>query len=404
MRHALYMMLVVLVWCIADVSSAAESIRVLLDQQVKKVTVQGDQGLIVAFPNGVRRSSARPVSVSVLRGHLALNGTQFHAPVAVFHARGGDLVIGMSHGIPTGQRRDVDRAAKGTPRAVEPIQSLHIGGSIQVMVRDGALLVINALPLEEYVKGVVPSEMSAGWHPEALKVQAVATRTYAIYQRMANTGREYDVVASTQDQVYRGRQGVDERVQQAVETTRGIVITYQNAPILAAFSSTAAGPTEDAMNVWSKDLPYLKGVDCPFDESSPYYQWRVELPVQLLEQSLRKQGILVGTIATVTPYLYSRAGRVDKIRILHSDGEVILRGQDFRKAIGYNIIPSTQFEIEAQGRTVVFAGRGSGHAVGLCQWGAKELADKGYRYDTILRYYFPGTTLQHAASLHVPTQ
>ena len=159
MRHALYMMLVVLVWCIADVSSAAESIRVLLDQQVKKVTVQGDQGLIVAFPNGVRRSSARPVSVSVLRGHLALNGTQFHAPVAVFHARGGDLVIGMSHGIPTGQRRDVDRAAKGTPRAVEPIQSLHIGGSIQVMVRDGALLVINALPLEEYVKGVVPSEI-----------------------------------------------------------------------------------------------------------------------------------------------------------------------------------------------------------------------------------------------------
>src|SRR6476469_1640646 len=183
MKYLSRLMLALLMWCATDVASANESIRVLLDQQVKKVTVQGDQGLIVSFPNGQRRSAARPVSVSVLRGHLALNGTQFHAPVAVFHARGGDLVIGMSHGIPTGQRRDVDRAAKGTPRAVEPIQSLHLGGSLKAVVRAGTLLIINALTLEEYVKGVVPSEMSAGWHPEALKVQAVATRTYAIYQR-----------------------------------------------------------------------------------------------------------------------------------------------------------------------------------------------------------------------------
>jgi stage II sporulation protein D len=290
------------------------------------------------------------------------------------------------------------------PLPMEPAQSFRIGGSLQIMARDGAMLVINEIGMEEYVKGVVPSEMSAGWHPEALKVQAVATRTYALYQRLANAGREFDVVATTQDQVYRGRQGVDERVQQAVEATRSIVITYQDAPILAAFSSTAAGPTEDAMNVWSKDLPYLKGVECPFDENSPYYQWRVELPVLSLEQSLRKQGIPVGTIATVTPFLYSRAGRVDKIRILHSDGEVILRGQDFRKAIGYSIIPSTQFEIEALGRMVVFAGRGSGHAVGLCQWGAKELADQGYSYDAILRYYFPGTALQQTASLHLSSR
>lgn len=400
-KFGFYIGLVLASWCVADVTSAAESIRVLLDQQVKKIIVQGDQGLIVTLANGMKRSSARPVTVSILRGHLTLNGTSFHSPVASFHARGGDLKVGISHGSQAVQGM-LSHAAKGASRSLESMQSLRVGGSIQVIVRDGAFLVINALPLEEYVKGVVPAEMSAGWHLEALKVQAVATRTYAIYQRRANPAREYDVVAGTQDQVYRGRQGIDERVQQAVETTRGIVITYQNEPILAAFSSTAAGPTEDAMNVWSKDLPYLKGVDCPFDESSPYYQWRVELPVQSLEQSLRKQGIPIGTIANVTPFQYNRAGRVDKIRILHSDGEVILRGQDFRKAVGYGVIPSTQFEVEAQGRTVVFAGRGSGHAVGLCQWGAKELADKGYKYDSILRYYFPGTHLQYVSSLHAP--
>jgi stage II sporulation protein D len=395
------LVLAVLMWCATDIASAADSIRVLLDQQVKKVTVRGEQGLIVTFANGQRRSATRPVIVSVAAGHVVINGTRFQSPVTVFRARGGDVSAVITAHMRPPQARDSSGVGKPGPLSPEPPQSFRVGGSLQLMVRDGALVVINDIDIEEYVKGVVPSEMSAGWHPEALKVQAVATRTYALYQRLSNAGREFDVVAGTQDQVYRGRQGVDERVQHAVESTRGIVITYHNAPILAAFSSTAAGPTEDAMNVWSKDLPYLKGVECPFDENSPYYQWRVELPVQSLEQSLRKQGIPVGTIATVTPFLYSRAGRVDKLRILHSDGEVILRGQDFRKAVGYSVIPSTQFEIEALGRMVVFAGRGSGHAVGLCQWGAKELADQGYAYDAILRYYFPGTELQHAASLHL---
>ncbi len=400
MTYLSTLVLAILMWCATEMASAADSIRVLLDQQVKKVTVQGDQGLIVTFANGQRRSSTRPVTVSVAAGHLIINGTRFQSHVAIFHARRGDVSAAITAHMPP-HSRDSGTVGKPVPLPFESPQSFRVGGSLHVMVRDGALIIINDIEMEEYVKGVVPSEMSAGWHPEALKVQAVATRTYALYQRLSNAGREFDVVASTQDQVYRGRQGVDERIQHAVESTRGIIITYQNAPILAAFSSTAAGPTEDAMNVWSKDLPYLKGVECPFDENSPYYQWRIELSVQALEQSLRKQGIPVGTIATVTPFLYSRAGRVDKIRILHSDGEVILRGQDFRKAVGYSIIPSTQFEIEALGRMVIFAGRGSGHAVGLCQWGAKELADQGHAYDAILRYYFPGTELQHVASLHL---
>ena len=400
MAYVLPIMLVVLSWCAAH-AALAESVRVLLEQQVKKVTVQGDRGLIVTFANGERRSATRPVTVSVAAGRLVMNGTSVHSPVAVFHARGGDLSVVLRGQMAPAPARDSGGGVKKFPLSSVPSQSFRIGGTLQVMARDGAMLVINDVEMEEYVKGVVPSEMNAGWHPEALKVQAVATRTYALYQRLANPGREFDVVATTQDQVYRGRQGVDERVQQAVEATRGLVITYHAVPILAAFSSTAAGPTEDAMNVWAKDLPYLKGVECPFDENSPYYQWRVEVPVLSLEQSLRKQGIPVGTIATVTPFLYSRAGRVDKIRILHSDGEVILRGQDFRKAIGYGVIPSTQFEIEALGRVVVFAGRGSGHAVGLCQWGAKELAGQGYPYDAILRYYFPGTELQQTASLRL---
>jgi stage II sporulation protein D len=244
--------------------------------------------------------------------------------------------------------------------------------------------------------------MSAGWHPEALKAQAVAARTYVLYQRLLNAGREYDVVATTQDQVYRGRHGHDPRTRQAVEDTRGLVVAYQDAPILAAFSSTAAGPTEDAMNVWQKDLPYLKGVDCPFDANSPYFEWRNTVNVERLEANLRQQGYQVGTIASLTPFWYSRAGRVMRVRILHSSGELILRGEDLRRVIGYGAVPSTQFQIDTFGRDIVLTGRGNGHAVGLCQWGAKELAERGYTYAAILNYYFPGTELKRADALSLP--
>jgi stage II sporulation protein D len=219
---------------------------------------------------------------------------------------------------------------------------------------------------------------------------------------MLSASRDYDVAASIQDQVYRGRHGLDARVEQAVESTRGLVITYQGAPIYAAFSSTAAGITEDAMVVWSKDLPYLKGVECPFDLESPYYQWKASFRVDVLEKNLRQLGFPVGTIATLTPLSHSRAGRVATLRILHSKGELILRGEELRKAVGYTVVPSTQFTIESFGQDIVLTGYGAGHAVGLCQWGAKELAELGYSFSSILRYYYPGTELQPASQTQTP--
>ncbi|MGH7180470.1 MAG: SpoIID/LytB domain-containing protein, partial [Nitrospiraceae bacterium] len=261
----------------------------------------------------------------------------------------------------------------------------------------------NRVDLEEYVKGVVPAEVSSTWHPEMLKAQAVAARTYALYQQMLSATREYDVAATVQDQVYRGKQGIDAGILRAVEDTRGLVVTYQDAPIYAAFSSTAAGLTEDAMNVWSKEYPYLKGVECPFDLASPYYQWKSSFKIDTLEESLRQQGFSVGTIATITPLSFSRGGRVATLRVLHSGGELFLRGEELRKAVGYTIIPSTQFAIESIGRDMVLSGFGAGHAVGMCQWGAKELAELGYSFSTILQYYYPGTELKNMALIRPPT-
>lgn len=258
------------------------------------------------------------------------------------------------------------------------------------------------MDLEEYVKGVVPAEVNSAWHPEMLKVQAVATRTYALYQRMLNSTRAYDVAAGIQDQVYRGRQGIDARVTAAVESTKGMVVTYQGAPIYAAFSSTAAGVTEDAMTVWSKDLPYLKGVECPFDIESPYYQWSASVKIETLEKNLRQQGFSVGKISDIATQSYSRAGRVATLRVMHSNGELVIRGEDLRKAVGYTIVPSTQFTVQSIGQDLLLSGYGAGHAVGLCQWGAKELAELGYSFSSILSYYYPGTELRDAALTQTP--
>jgi len=371
---------------------AAPAIRVLLAMDVQRLEAQADQ-VMWATDARDRAQAHRSVLRIELRGStILLNGSPAAGDQVTLRAGDQDLKLWLPRQNGNGP----------SVQSVDEKSVLQIGGSLQVVRRGKGLLVVNHVDLEEYVKGVVPSEVNSAWHPEMLKAQAVAARTYALYQHMLSASRDYDVAASIQDQVYRGRHGLDARVEQAVESTRGLVITHQGAPIYAAFSSTAAGITEDAMVVWSKDLPYLKGVECPFDLESPYYQWKASFRVDVLENNLRQLGFPVGTIATLTPLSHSRAGRVATFRILHSKGELILRGEELRKAVGYTVVPSTQFTIESFGQDIVLTGYGAGHAVGLCQWGAKELAELGYSFSSILRYYYPGTELQPASLTQAP--
>jgi stage II sporulation protein D len=360
---------------------AGEDVRVLLFEETRRLTVASEGGIAIRLAGGTERTSTGPLVLQASGGAVEVKDRGLRAGSLTLHAEGGELTLTAVGG------------GKNGGAHPPPEGPVVVVGRVTVTARGGALAVVNEVDLEEYVKGVVPAEMNSAWHIEALKVQAIVARTYALYQRKSAAGRDYDVAASTQDQVYRGRRKRDERVELAVEATRGLVLTYGGEPIFSAFSSTAAGPTEDAVNVWSKEFPYLKGVDCPFDMSSPYYQWRAELRTADVETALRGQGFAVGTIAALTPMDYSRAGRVVRLRILHSGGELVLRGEELRKAVGYTVLPSTQFDARIAGQSVVFAGRGAGHAVGLCQWGAKEMAALGYGYETILGYFFPGTEL-----------
>ena len=268
-----------------------------------------------------------------------------------------------------------------------------VRGPLEIRSDPSGLTLVNWVDLESYVAGVVSGEVGAKWPLEALKAQAVAARTYVLYKKVENQLQAFDVVAGVQDQVYHGHSVQAESVLQAVAATRGQVVTYENRPIFAAYSSTAAGPTEDALYVWALDLPYLKGVDCPFDEQAPRYDWRTSFTFDFLEQQLLKEGYDVGKIATFTPYTFTPSGRVDRARLLHSRGEIILRGQDLRRVVGYSKIFSTQFSIESLGQEVVVVGHGAGHAVGMCQWGMREMAELGYDYQSIIRHYYPHTIL-----------
>jgi stage II sporulation protein D len=384
--------------CLLSLSSgaeAAESIRVLLSADVLRLDIRSSNPLWATDAKGHRQALRTPAQIIAAGKGFLLNGVRRQTEQLTLHGGGQGLTLTF----PRPTRKSKGAAVLSGDSGTE----VSVSGLIHLVRKDKGFLVINQVDMEEYVKGVVPSEVSSAWHPEMLKAQAVAARTYALYQQKLSAAREYDVAATVQDQVYRGKQGVDAAILRAVEETRGLVVTFQDAPIYAAFSSTAAGLTEDATNVWSKEYPYLKGVECPFDLMSPYFQWKSSFKIDTLEQNLREQGFPVGTIATITPLSFSRGGRVATLRVLHSDGELVLRGEELRKLVGYTIIPSTQFAIESIGQDVVLSGYGAGHAVGMCQWGAKELAELGYPFSMILRYYYPGTELQNMTLTKAPT-
>ena len=240
---------------------AADHVRVALAEQADRVTVSSGGELRLETSSGDHIDALSETTV-VLKGHeLQVDGNV---------VRGNGLAIHGTH-------NELQVTIQGSfPDAVS--QHWAVYGALEITASDEHLLIVNVVDLEEYVAGVVSSEVNPGWHEELLRTQAVAARTYVLYKKLENAAQPFDVYASVQDQVYTGRQKVNRAVLDAVNRTRGQVLTHEGRPIFAVYSSTTAGPTEDAVNVWAKDLPYLKGVACPFDRKSPWYEWRATIP------------------------------------------------------------------------------------------------------------------------------
>jgi stage II sporulation protein D len=269
-------------------------------------------------------------------------------------------------------------------------------GSLEVKWDAPGLMVVNTLDIEEYLYGVVAKEAPAQWEMAALRAQAIVARTYALYKRTRQANRDYDVAALyTRDQHYEGYGAEHPRTTQAVNDTKGLVLTCHGELIPAYYHAESAGYTENSEHVWSSAHPCLRAVKAPMYPASPYLQWSASVSLQDMRAALIKQGYAVGAIRHLEPVERSTTGRVMQLKISHKAGETVMRGTDFRLALGPEVIRSTRFTVQIRDGRALFNGQGWGHGVGLCQWCSQGMAELGYDYEAILTHYYQGAKLSH---------
>jgi stage II sporulation protein D len=267
------------------------------------------------------------------------------------------------------------------------------GGALEIRRSGDTLLVVNEVPLEEYVAGTVRAEAPERWPIESLRALAVAARTYAVFHQQKNGIRPYHLLASSQHQNYAGRV-VDGPAWEATRTTVGHVLTWEGSVFPAFYHSDSGGFTEAAQLVFSGErIPPLPGVRDEFSLESPNYSWAVTLPLAVIAERLRQGGLDIGDIRDLAVLERSPSFRVARLQVEHSKGTTAVRGPDFRRLVGYDVLKSTLFVPVIFNTAVRFEGRGWGHGVGMSQFGAKGMADRGYAYPQILGHYYPGTAL-----------
>jgi len=258
----------------------------------------------------------------------------------------------------------------------------------------GRITVINELDLEEYLYGVLKMEVDPRWPADALKAQAVAARTLALYSLNRFSAEGYDVRATTDSQVYGGVIAEDPRTSAAVEATRGQVLTFEGRPLFAAYHSDSGGHTEASELVWGGRYSYLRAVSDPYTPAQPW-TLRVDLPA--FEERLRRAGRAVAGVTAVEVADVTPSGRAASVRITSAAGAVLLRGTELRTILGAEVLKSTLFTLRLlrdEQRLIEFTGRGSGHGVGMSQWGARGQALLGRSYLEILRYYYTGVSVE----------
>ncbi len=275
-------------------------------------------------------------------------------------------------------------------------------GRTLLVPEKGALTAVNYVDIEQYLYSVLGAEMSGNWPQEALKAQAVAARSYAIHQRLKSETDLYDVDDTQSSQVYKGLQTESSGTYTAVDATAGQVLTYNGQIILAVFHSASGGHTENVEDVWTEPLPYLRGVP-DFDQGAPVYQWKENL--SRAQMSSKISG--VGNVISMKPERTTAHGSVLSMKVVGDGGSRVMTGADLRRVLN---LRSTRFTVIPQyggifsGRNggqppkgFQVAGKGFGHAVGMSQWGAYNLARQGYGYQQILLHYYRGAALARIA-------
>jgi len=265
---------------------------------------------------------------------------------------------------------------------------------------------IISLPLEQYLIGVVAAEMPVSFHEEALKAQAVAARTYTLLRMVREEEDEQHTDAHLcagpthcqawiSNEEMRRRWGWNYRsnyrkISSAVLATCGKVLTHEGQLIDPVYHSSCGGRgTEDAKEVWGHQVPYLKRVPCSYDAPEKQKPVNTQMSLQELFTKLKIDQSIPVAVGSDLMEIQERteSGRVKRVKV----GSQVFTGVELRKRLG---LRSTDFKVSCTGEKVLFSTRGYGHAVGMCQYGANGLAQKGAKYDQILSHYYQGTKLK----------
>jgi len=356
-------------WAIPFPEHSPVTVRVLLEPSAESFVLEADSPGTWE-PVGDAGHWERPVQpgsyvVGAAGDRLALDGEALPSPAAVFTPQDGMFRLGGA---------------------------TYRGRLLVEMDPDGRLRAIEEVGLEDYVRGVVPAEMPSGWPLAALMAQAVAVRTFAGC-RLSPRGHGRPYLTSI-DMAYGGVSAESRRTDDAVARTAGIVLAWQGEVFPAYFHSCCGGYTCSPLIVWGEPaVPPLRGGECGWCEASPHYEWSARVGSSKLASMLAGRGIIrVRSIATVDP---GPSGRPAGVLI---NGTERLPADAFRLAVGSRLLKSAAYAVTRQGDDFEFAGKGWGHGVGLCQWGARGMALEGYAWSEILAHYYPGAELATAGA------
>jgi stage II sporulation protein D len=269
-----------------------------------------------------------------------------------------------------------------------------VKGNLTFINRGGENYLILSLPLEEYLKGVLPKEVYPSWPIEALKAQAVAARTYALYNILKNKNKPYDVDSTTLSQVFGGVFIGKRTTDLAVEQTRGQILTHDGRVIYAMYSSNNAPCTHSFKELLKIDLPYLEKVKDIYSLKAPkWVSWERKVPKEVILKKLHKYGFELLQIEDIKITKTNGCKRVLWITLEGKYKKITLPVDFFFRYLLR--LPSDSFFITGKsGKYITFTGIGFGHGLGMSQWGAYVMAKEGKSYREILSFYYPHTKLE----------
>lgn len=266
--------------------------------------------------------------------------------------------------------------------------------------------IVENMDIENYLCGVLSGEMSADFNIEALKAQAIAARTFTIYNKKEGKKHKNAVVCTDfkHCQEYKSKEELLKsngekwmkesysKIEQAVKETKGQIIVYKDEPILPLYFSTSSGNTENSEEVFSANYPYLRSVESPYDKNAPKFASNVKINnvdfIKAINTAYPKSNINQGNLSEQVKILNrSEGGSVEKIKL----GNTETKGVDLRKIFGLN---SANFDLKFNDSYVDIVVKGYGHGVGMSQWGAEGMANEGYLYYDILTHYYTNTNIK----------